>query len=1020
MKNLLKIFIAAAIVCGLVGFGYTQGRQTGSIRGTIVDEDKKPLPGAVVMLTGTGMMGMQTFVTFESGSFNFPGLSPGKYELKVEMPGFKNVIRKDLIVKVGHVLELVVPMKISYKEEAIEVIKKSPVIDVNSSKTNLNYSSEFISAIPINRDLYDIQNTIPGAVPDGSEYSRTSSILGGTARSAFYALDGIPMNDPFTFCPVTNINVDVYEEIELVTGALPAEIGQTDSVYINIVSKSGGNNFSGEANFYFTDENLTKNLTPEEDIIALDRDKPEKYTGYYDASLNLGGPILTDMAWIFLAGRRLAWQKDNPYTPEKRMAALGIDSPHYDIEHKEWMGFGKLTLQLTEQIKYTGVFNYNHIYEPYYINSTGNSYSVDVVDIWNHENTYSTTHRFNWDINQNTFVEARGTYVYRDFPLNHRPGTEGEYTYYDRSENIYWGRLFYDKEDILNKMLASASITHFVGNLFGASHEFKAGAEFEQAESRSDWYRENPYYSYWWDYSTGNPYYFSPDERKGFLQIHPSPPAGGILNAKDNIRRYSAFIQDSIDAGRLTVNLGLRLDYSSLHEPQHYRPELRYNYGPPLAASDLEANDLLEALITQWHDEIGPISPFDELTSPAKKVMGFITFSPRVGFTYDLFGNGKTALKASFSRYYESIWAQKYNPFHIFRPSSISYYWYDHNGNMLMDLPPADEYQLISFPSQDTESTFYVEDLKAPYVNEFMIGVERELFSDFKLGLEFIYKINKNIVDDIDINNGYDHTATDDKGLIWLPYTFTDPGYDGQFGTSDDQQMTVYGLRQDRPIPSLMGANPPDAERKYWALAMTFDKRMSKNWQLKGSLLYSSFKGNIDAGYSVIDGQSAMFNNPNTLINSYGPLFFDRPFQARFMGTFILPFEILFSAYFQHYSGNPWTRTLERVYFPPEMNVHQDYVSINADPAGSRRNSPYTNLDIRLEKRFSLGQESKLHFYLDILNVTGRSGALKYKNPGGFLWDYMSPPKYEFDPQYGETANIYGVRSIRLGIRLSF
>ncbi|MFW6159949.1 MAG: TonB-dependent receptor [Acidobacteriota bacterium] len=1020
MKNGLKVFLITTFVLTLIALGYPQGRQTGSLMGTVVDENNQPLPGAIVMMTGTGLMGLRTYVTSETGRFHFPALSPGKYDLRVEMPGFKTVIRKDLIVKVGHTLALSVPMKISAIEEEIEVIAEFPLIDVNSSKVSLNYSSEFIASIPMNRDLYDIQNSIPGAIPDGADYRRTSSILGGTVRSSLYALDGVSMNDPATFYSVANINVDIYEEIEFGAGALPAEVGQSDSAFINIVTKSGGNNFSGGAIFYYTNDSLAKDLITQEDIVALEVDKPEKYSGYYDASLNFGGPILTDRAWFYLSGRRLAWQKDNPYRPEKRMAALGMDSSHYDHEHQEWMGFAKLTLQLTDQIKYMGMFHYNHIYEPYYTNRIGSSYSVDVVDVWNHENNYSTTHRVNWIINQNTFVEARGTYVHRYFPLNHQPGTEGEYTYYDRSESVYWGRLFYDNEDIRKKMLASASITHFADNLFGASHELKAGAEFEQSESHHDWYRENPYYSYWWNYAEGNPYYYSPSNKIGRLQINYCPPLKGIWDIQDHIRRYSGYVQNSLDTGRLTVNLGLRFDYSFQYEPQQLRPELRYNYGPPLAVSGLEANDLLEALINKWHEEIGPISPFDELTTSYKKVVEFITLSPRIGLTYDLSGDGKTAIKASFSRYYEPLWTAKYNASQIFGAGSINYYWYDLNGNMLMDLPPTDDYQLISYPLQDPDYTNYVEDLKPPYVDEFLVGIERELFRDFKLSFEFIYKINKNIIEDIDIHNGYDHTATDEEGLIWLPYTFTEPGYDGQFGTEDDQQMTVYGLRQDRPVPAWMGTNPPEAERKYWAFIMTFDKRMSKKWQLKGSVLYSSFKGNTDAGYSATEGKSVMFNNPSTLINAHGPLYFDRPFQAKLMGSFILPFDFIFSAYFQHHSGSPWTRTLERVYFPPEMNVQQAYVSVNAEPAGSRRNSPYTNLDIRLEKSFPVGQESKLNFYLDIFNVGGRKGINLYQNPAGFLWAYQSPPVYEYDSQYGDVSNIYGVRSLRLGLRFSF
>ncbi|MBE0460457.1 MAG: TonB-dependent receptor [Candidatus Aminicenantes bacterium] len=1020
MKNILKLPIILLLAFGLAVFSFSQGRQTGTISGIVADEEGNPLPGATVIISSPSLLGQRLYITSATGKFRFPALLPGEYEVRVEMPGFKTVVRKGLLCSVGKTTECRICLTISAIEEEIEVVAESPVVDVGTSKVSVNYSSDFIASIPMNRDLYDIQNSIPGAISDGAECRRTSSILGGTVRSTLYALDGVPMNDPATFYSMANINVDVYEEVEFGVGALPAEVGQTDSVYVNIVTKSGGNKFTGGATFYYTGESFAEDLLSLEDIDALGVDKPEKFSGYKDASLNLGGPILEDRVWFFLNGRRLIWDKVNPYTPENRLEKVGFTSPHYDLTHEEWLGFVKLTFQISNNIKYMGMLHYNHIYEPVYTNRVATSYSHDYTGVWDHENTYTTTHQLNWVLNQNTFVDVRGTYIHRYFPIISRPGTEGNYTYYDRTQVVYWGTTSYNDEYIRKKMLGSASITNFLDDFLGASHEIKAGVEVEQTEYHRDWYRANPYYAYWRDYSAGNPYYYSTSEKKGRLRIRYCPPVKGMWDVQDHTRRFSGYLQDSLSAGRLAVNLGLRLDYSFQYEPQQMRPELRYNYGPELLAPDLAPNSLLEALINQWHEEIGPYSPFDALTTPYKKPVEFFTISPRIGIVYDLFGDGKTALKFSFSRYYEPVWSAKYNAAQIFGAGYINYYWYDYNGNKLMDLPPTDGYKLESYPEQDPEYSYYVDDLKPPYMHEFIAGVEHELIRDFKLGLQFIWKENKNIVEDIDINNGYDPTATDEKGLIWLPYEVADPGMDGEFGTSDDQLLTVYGLREDRPIKTWMGTNPPEAKRRYWAVILTFDKRMSNKWQLKGSVLYSAFKGNASAGYSATEGESSMFDNPNTLTNAYGRLYFDRPLQVRLMGTVILPYDFILSAYFQHHSGSPWTRTLSRVYFPSDLPVQESYVSVNAEPLGSRRNAPSTNLDLRVEKSFSLSNFGKLNVYVDIFNVGGRSGVNIYQNPNGWLYYYKSPPEYQLDSLYGTVSSVYGVRSFRLGVRWSF
>jgi len=1021
----LKVMLIFVFVLGLTSLSLAQ-RQTGSVAGKVIDKEGNPLPGATVSISGRAMMGVMTYITSDTGLFRFPALLPGDYDLKAEMPGFKTVNRKGLIISVGRTTELTIELEVATVEEEITVTAASPVVDVETSKISVNYSAQFLASIPMNRDLYDIQNSIPGAISESVEYRRTSSILGGTVRSQLYALDGVPLNDPATYYSMANINVDVYEEIEFEVGGHPAEVGQTDSTYINIVSKSGGNKFSGGGTLYYIGKGFGSDLFTKEQMNALGVNPPEKFTDSKDFSLNVGGPILKDRLWFFVNGRRYTWERANPGNAELRMAALGLPTEgHYDYEHQEWMGFAKLTFQLNKNVRYMGMLHYNHIYEPVYQNSGGGDTDVSQTEVWDHENTYTTTHQVNWVLDQNTFFDLRGTYVWRNFPIPSR--LQDAPTYYDRVQNVYWGASPYSDEYIRKKILASASITRFQDDFLGSSHEFKAGAEFEQSEYHRDWWRGNPYYAYYYDYATDNRYYYSTTGRQGRLRIRYCPPERGQWDVQDHVRRFSGFAQDSVTTGRLAVNLGLRLDYSFQYEPEQTRPEVRYNSGHPFMNPALGPNDLLVALINQWHKEIGPVSPWDTLTTPYKKVVTFTTLSPRIGLVYDMFGDGRTALKLSYARYFEPVWSAKYNGGQIFGAGSIdSYRWNDLNANNLMDLPGIDSYTVSSYPEQDPNYEYYPDDLKAPYMDEILAGVEHELVKDFKLGFQFVWKQNKNIVEDLDVNNGYDTSATLPGGEpVWLPYSFTDPGWDGKWGTNDDQQLTVYGLNSKAPIPTWFGANPAEAKRKYWAAVLTFDKRMSNKWQLKGSILYSSFRGNAEATYGPTEGESALFDNPNTLINSYGALWFDRPLQIKIMGTYILPYDIIFSTYIVHQSGSPWARTIARVYFPTDFaaKVQSTYVAVNAETPGEQRNRSYTNMDLRLEKAFSVGAGAKVNIYMDVFNVAGYSGLYVNVNPAPYL-RFDRPPldasDYTLASTYRNITSIYGVRSFRVGARFSF
>jgi len=1071
-KNIFKVSLILLLAIGLTSTSFAQ-RQTGTIHGTVIDEEGTALPGATVTISGPAMQGSRTYVTSETGKFRFPALLPGYYEIKAELPGFTTVITKSILVSVGKTTEQTVTLRVATIEEEVTVIGESPVVDMETSKVSVHYGTDFLMSIPMSRDLYGIQNSIPGAISEGRDYRRTSSILGGTVRSALYQLDGVPMNDPTTWYSMANINVDVYEEIEFVIGAIPAEIGQTDSVAINIVTKSGGNKFTVGVTGYYTGKSLAGNMWSQEDLEAINIDAPRSYEEYLDGSIGFGGPLIQDKIWFYTNGRRLTYDRINPETHHIRLAPVAAADPgaisqyntypftaaelqHYDIAHQEWMGFAKITFQLTDSISYMGMIHYNHLYEPVYSNRTGNDGSWANTAIWDHENTYATTHQFNWVLNQNTFLDIRGTYVYRHFPIMMRPEYANNYTTFCDEEDVWWGNTTYTDDYIRKKTLASASMTRFQDDFLGADHEIKVGAEFEDTvyfRDRCRGYEEgdNPYYTYWEDYPAADPYYYDTDDREGRLRIRPYPELG-VWKAYDNTRRFAVYGQDSITAGRLAINLGLRLDYGYLYEPEQTRPQMddRWKVGPEFLNPTLAATDhniLLKALNDQYHNdadiEFNQTSALDAIQTPYKRVMGFTTLSPRIGLVYDLFGDGKTALKLSFSRYFEPIWSGKYNAGQLFG-GSMSWYWYDRNDNGWMDLPVplgspdnsygkapdqaqyldpnGDEYRLTSYDVQDPKFNYYIPDLKAPYMHEFIAGIEHEIVKDFKLGLQFVYKVNKNIVEDVDKNNGYDPNAVDAEGRpIWIPYTATDPGWDEEFGTNDDQQITVYGLAEYAPTRAYHGVNPSDAKREYIAGILTFDKRMSNKWQLKGSILYSAFKGNHDPGYSATEGESGMFDNPNTMINSYGRVVFDHPLQIKIMGTYILPYDFILTAYLQHRSGSPWARSLDRVYFPSGFESQDSYASsINTELDGSRRNRPYTMLDLRLEKSFTYGEYGKLSFYLDAFNVGGRSGIQVNRNPNARLYDYRDPPEYRLGSTYGQITGAYGVRSVRFGVRFTF
>jgi len=164
--------------------------------------------------------------------------------------------------------------------------------------------------------------------------------------------------------------------------------------------------------------------------------------------------------------------------------------------------------------------------------------------------------------------------------------------------------------------------------------------------------------------------------------------------------------------------------------------------------------------------------------------------------------------------------------------------------------------------------------------------------------------------------------------------------------------------------------------------------------------------------------------HPNSFVFSDGRLAQDRPLNIKIQSTVILPWDIIFSTYFNHRSGSPWARSVT-VYLPddPSYKWDGDVYAVATEEIGTRRFPSLTTLDIRIEKRFRVGRGFFVGGYIDILNALGRSGYGISSNPGGYIdysagWD--QPPAFERYSTYGDVTSAYGKRTFKFSLRFTF
>lgn len=995
------------LILTLVAIGESQVSQTGSIRGIVNDQNGEPLPGVSVMVTSPSLMGQQTAITNEEGIFRIPSLPPGVYEVKLELPGFKTIVHSGVIVRVGMTVEVNFTMEQSTIEEEVVVTAAAPTVDIVNTKNAKNITEEVLAKVPLARSVYSAIQLAPGTV------ERT--IHGSARNDAAYSIDGVVTNAPDQNYGEANVSWDMIEEIELITAGATAEAFNAIGGYINVVTKSGGNKFSGSAQAYYTNENMANVIMPEESLEALGLSKPEFAKYDWETSGTLGGPIFKDRLW-FLGNFRLARQ--TRYGTFKPTVILGKKYDTYDWIYNQYWGFLKLTTQLRENIRAFFMLSYHNQHRP------------NISRAWNLTKEANTDHQtkawtgtgnINWTLNANTFIDAR----YGFWHFNYDGTTPvkdviGQPSFIDGYTSYRWGYPW--ASDFTRKRVAQGSVklTRFQDDFLGGNHEFKAGFEIDRSSGGWGFYKPNPLT---WYYYNGSPYYYrglygidypdpvNGDGRVAFAAF--GPEMKNDQGTKGLKTRFSVFMQDaySLLKNRLSINFGIRYDHIATKIPVLKK----YASNSPVAI----------AIGNYYFKPEYGFNPFEEITYPEwDNPFPYDFVGYNIGFSWDPFGNAKTALKASFGRYAEGLPTWYYDEAHpIGGAASFSFDWFDLNESGQPDAPPMDKYiwtgganprQMVDIESMKLSID---PDVKIPFNYEFHTSIEHELFPDFKLSLGYIYRTRKNLISDpyYDVETGK-YWSDADSGY-WVPFHTTIPAY-GEFPATD---VTMYFMKADHPDIFNRVTNIKGAKVKYEVVEFSFEKRMSHGWQLGGSLVLSRNKGNFTISGGWVYGQ---FNNPNQLINAYGDQPFSRPVVAKLYGSYILPYRFIISFFYLHSSGSPWNRTIRVV--PPaqwaaEHGTNTWSYAINVEPRGTRRTQPQDNVDLRLEKEFSFREYGTLGIFVDIFNVFGYTSWNVQMNPGG-TWrpDDENTTSGTYIPGWTGLTGHSGTRVIKVSVRFSF
>jgi hypothetical protein len=674
-----KSFVMFICLSALPVSAYAQA----SIAGTVKDTSGGVLPGVTVEASSPVLIEkVRTAVTNASGLYRIVDLQPGTYTVTFSLPGFTTIKREGIELTGTFSASVNAELKVGALAETITVTGETPVVDIQNTVRETTISANVIAALPATRAYGSLLNATPGVTVDNNGLATTPTMTffsahGGRSNEGRMSVNGMPVAASFNGGGVSSLTYDttnVEEVSTLVSGGLgESEIGGPT---MNIVPRSGGNNFSGQA-FYNTAGKWSTGDNLDDSLRALGIKTNAGIISAWDASASLGGPIKRDKVWFFGSYRQ--YSTTTPAGTNVNLNKYAGDPLHFDYladtstpvesrlvqARKIWSARG--TAQLSAKNRFSFSQEQQYRCEGSTL-TTGGSGCRQRTNDWialgsNTQSPEANTGYFDlpywvtqatWSnpLTSRVLLEAgysRFAYntnggpgivppdgIFNLIPVTEQAATDGHNSNFAyRAVNTY-------RDNYASPTNWRASMTYATG-----SHNLKVGYQGGYSISDTLLRTNSTLLAYRFNRGTPNQFtYRLPD-----------------YQVDDRTVTESMYVQDAWTHNRLSLQGALRYDHASSFSPG-------------------EGNGTAET------------SRFNAAPIALPRTSGVNAYqdiSPRLGAAYDLFGNGRTAIKFNLGRYLapatnDTIYTQN-NPANRII-TNVSRNWTDGNHNFIVDCDP--------------------------------------------------------------------------------------------------------------------------------------------------------------------------------------------------------------------------------------------------------------------------------------------------------------------------------------------
>jgi hypothetical protein len=923
-KRVLLPWIAVAVLAVLGASLAVAQSGDAEITGLIKDPTGSAIPGASVSLINQDSGVTRTFNADADGRYRFSAVLPGRYSLKVEATGFKSATVSDIVLNIGTHVDRDIPLVVGNMQESITVTGEVPPIDVTRNDVSGVVTNTQIDTLPINtRQFLNLALLMPGTSQDSSRTFYNSVQMGGAGHywANGFSVDGVTNTWAEMGEPRQNFPLGAVQEFKVNTMQYKPDQGLSVGGVINIATKSGTNQFHGEAFEYardavFNRDNAFDKLTEQQTGLSKKPYRRNQFGG------DAGGPIIPNRMHFYVAYERT--QTSDTYTitiPASVSQYYSTFNGIHDRPIHDYLFNARVDYQLT---------NNQHVFARYSQewnlitwNGCGGTAMANCYD--GQIPRHSVVAGHTWTPTPTVVNEARFQYAFASYQLG--PSGAPVWTQIGSITperlapmqttlvfpSFNWGNDYADvgvesrwegKDDV---------------SIVRGSHTIKFGADVSRVPFADD--APNGYKG---QYTFAHDHYFNPNDPASLAALAASNDASAFTATLPPIyteaptTEIGFYVQDDWRVRRnLTVNLGLRYDreFGSFNE----------SIDPSTFAS-------------RPYNAVVPIPGMGDPSKRGSKK----NFGPRVGLAWDVMGNEKDVIRAGFGIYYANLQTlQNFAELRDYAQCSVSIskpsYPDPYGGKT------GTAFCAIAVPSPTILDPNY----RNPYSEQFNAGYSRELTHDFSIHLDGVYAHTLHDYRTVDLNYPLNYPASSVR-----PYS--------QFARILDHESI--------------------GRAKYKALYVRAEKRFTRRYQVLVSYsLASNQDDNAEAQVTtpasyMLDWGPANADRRHNLVASASFLL---PAKFTLGAVWALRSSLPFSAlsttldvdsvrqYVPGTSRNQGNRDLSLT----TLNAYR--ATLGLGPITSFDSSRFNSLDVRLTRPIYTRGERKLELGLQVFNVLG-------------------------------------------------